>query len=411
MRAAALFIRANILLITKDVRASCQCFVSQQHFSMGSITSLCSSALSRPLSAQLQILTDTSATVIALLALTLAVASSVLFQLHRLLGSERQLEWKLLMPFCVTTVLGCSLGCACWSFNLIGLTAAFKALQVASCAPYAQENARTFYSLAWFDVLYPLSFCALVFCKCCVAHRLLRFNVTSPSASFVKGEKTVVVFIVAASSIMVAGGITSAAFFTIGARGWSDVSSSYTNATADCDPFDPKIAIATGNINKAFSIQSVVLWGEAVILTLLVAAFSIITHVCRARLTFLREAVSNQQAVIVRSASLRITRTFMAVFVSIIGRFAFAVTFATSISLGPYSPNCGVCEDCQSTFYKLSQWLYLTPQIQACAVFTFAWFCLCSCVLPIVFAPVSLASRPLWWSLASPSPSMWRYLA
>ena len=351
---------------------------------MGSIASLCSSALIRPLSVQLQSLTVSSATVIAFLSVTLAVASSVLFQRYRLPRSEKQLEWRLLLPFCLTTVLGCSLGCAVWSFNLVGLTAAFTALQVASCAPYAQENARIFYSLAFFDALYPLSVCALVFCKCCVADRLLRFNVASPSSSFVKGEKAIVALIVAASSIMVAGGIASATFFTIGARGWSDVSSSYTNATAECDPFDPKIATAAGIINKAFSIRSVVLWGEAVILTLLVAAFSIATHVCRARLTFLRQAVSNQQAVLVNRASLRITRTFMAVFISIIGRFLFAVTFATSTALGPYNPECGVCEDCQSPFFKLSQWLVLTPQIQVCADSMVVCFCLCSCVLPMV---------------------------
>ena len=331
---------------------------------MGSIASLCSSALSKPLPAQLQILTDTEAAVIALLAVTLAVAFCVLFRVYRLPRSERQLEWRLLVPFCVTTVIGCSLGCASWSFNLIGLTAAFKALHVASCAPYAQENARIFYSLAFFDALYPLSVCALVFCKFCVADRLLRFNVASPSASFVKREKAVVALIVAASSIMVAGGIASATFFTMGARGWSDVSSSYQNATAACDPFDPNIAIAADNINKAFVVRSVVLWGEAAILTILVAAFSIATHVCKRRLTFLRHAVSDQQAAVVHSASLRITRTFMAVFVSIIGRFVFAVTFATSTALGPYSPDCGVCENCQSPFFMLSQWLFLTPQIQ-----------------------------------------------
>ena len=100
----------------------------------------------------------------------------------------------------MTTVIVCSLGCASWSFNLVGLTAAFEALHVASCAPYALENSRIFYSLAFFDALYPLSVCALVFCKFCVADRLLRFNVASPSASFVKREKAVVALIVAASS-------------------------------------------------------------------------------------------------------------------------------------------------------------------------------------------------------------------
>jgi len=226
----------------------------------------------------------------------------------------------------------------------------------------------------------------------------------------VKGEKAIVALIVAASSIMVAGGIASATFFTIGARGWSDVSSSYTNATAECDPFDPKIATAAGIINKAFSIRSVVLWGEAVILTLLVAAFSIATHVCRARLTFLRQAVSNQQAVLVNRASLRITRTFMAVFISIIGRFLFAVTFATSTALGPYNPECGVCEDCQSPFFKLSQWLVLTPQIQVCADFMVVYVHACCqwCFTNCVFFT---RGRPLWWSSASPSPSMLRCLA
>jgi hypothetical protein len=140
----------------------------------------------------------------------------------------------------------------------------------------------------------------------------------------------------------------------------------YSNSTDACSSSDPHIAVAVGNINKAFDIRSFVLWCEAAILAMLVAVFSVATHICRSRLALLYGLVSDSQALIVRQASLRISRTFISVFVCIIGRFLFSATFATSTSLGPYSPNCNVCGDCQSKFFMLSQYLFLSPQIQVC---------------------------------------------
>jgi hypothetical protein len=337
---------------------------------MGSIASACSSALNRPLSEQLQILLSMEATVIALLAVTMVVASTVLFKAFRLSQSERSLDWRLLVPFCTTTFIGCSLGCICRYFNLIGLTSNYNALylqtQTGSCATYAELNSMLFDAFVLLIAFYPTSVCALVFCMLCVADRLLRFNSASPSDSFLRWQNFVLFLVAAASCVMVASGISSAIFFSIGARDWAYVASMYSNSTDACSSSDPHIAVAVGNINKAFDIRSFVLWCEAAILAMLVAVFSVATHICRSRLALLYGLVSDSQALIVRQASLRISRTFISVFVCIIGRFSFSATFATSSSLGPYSPDCNVCGDCQSKFFMLSQYLFLSPQIQVC---------------------------------------------
>lgn len=276
------------------------------------------------------------------------------------------------MPFCITTIIGCALGCACRYLNLVGLTSNYNALylqtQTGSCSTYAELNSINFGAFVFLIAIYPTSVGALVFCMLCVADRLLRFNSALPSDSFLKWQSFVLALIAAASCVMIASGISSAVYFSIGARDWAYVASLYSNSTDACRSVDPHIAVAVGNINKAFDIRSFVLWCEAAILAMLVAVFSVATHVCRSRLALLKGLVSDSQARIVRKASLRISRTFISVFVCIIGRFLFSATFATSTALGPYSPHCNPCDDCQSTFFMLSQYLFLSPQIQVCHV-------------------------------------------
>lgn len=72
---------------------------------MVSIHELCSKALSRSLDDLLADLHASQATVIALMALTLLAACRVLFRWFLLPEDDKEKEWRLLVPFCVTSIL------------------------------------------------------------------------------------------------------------------------------------------------------------------------------------------------------------------------------------------------------------------------------------------------------------------
>ena len=322
---------------------------------MVSIHELCSKALSRSLDDLLADLLASQATVIALMALTLLAACRVLFRWFLLPEDDKEKEWRLLMPFCVTSIIACALSCACWSLNIAALGTSYRNVKKegsALCSNIFRDYIASFVSLTAFTVLYPLCVCAHAVCKFCIVDRLLRFNASEAAlGAIVRWERLAVALLIVGCISLVACGIVACIWFYSVAQHLSMVQSSYTNSTARCSADDPNILKAIATMNIAFDRSSDMHTCEAAVLTLIVASFSVATYLCRQRLNS------------VHRKALSIARTFMLVFLAIVARFAYVVTNASSMR-GNLNAQCGSCDSCQQPLYALKLWLDLTPWLE-----------------------------------------------
>jgi hypothetical protein len=299
----------------------------------------------------------------------------MLFRWLRINQELRLREWRLYGWFSGLMLCGSCVGAVTWAAWMHVLINLFIGTNDSTISA-SQRNFHFAAARSWrvvFSVTYALEFLCLTVALLSVLDRMFKFAAPSGEAfrRWVLSARTVMALVVVVNVVGLAGNIAGAVAFARAAEMYLIASESFAaNNTA---AGDSNVVLANDEVQRANFIVSVQSLCEAVVLLLIVAAFTIVALACARRIntvsSALIDAASREQVSALATGKMlrrQIVRTTAFVFVTFLLRSVYSTMYAVAYQQQDFAKPCSgrdkLCDaNCYNVYTHIVGWMVLTP--------------------------------------------------
>ncbi len=223
-----------------------------------------------------------------------------------------------------------------------------------------------------FKVTYAIDFLCLSVAKLTVLDRLSDFAVGASLAKhWVTGWRTVLVAVVTANLVGVAGNVAAAVHYYL--RADLLMSVSFDLAADNFTIANSKFDQVADELQHALAISSIQAFCEVAVLLLIVLSFAVVGVACARRISSAFSRVDAADVILIAGKQLRrqIVYTTFTIFVTFFTRSVYSTISAIANSLQDFSnisrkcPGTSTCDDiCFNVFTHITFWMLRTPEFQ-----------------------------------------------
>jgi hypothetical protein len=284
--------------------------------------------------------------------------------------------WLLYGWFTALMACGSCVGTVAWAARMMNLVNFFKANTSPTIVQRMSFAAINYSWIAAFLVTYAVEFLCLSASKLLVLDRMSVFAAPQGSEGlqtlWAAAGRVVMAAVVLGNAAGLAANAAAAVYFHTAAQAASEASSAYAaNRTADSLSL---VLLSREEVQLGSSVASVQSFCEVVVLLLVVVAFAVVGVLSARRVNARLVGVdaASHAAATGRAIRRRMIGTTAFVFVAFVLRAAFSTLFAFgNAAANQYSPteSCPkICDECNSDYFLMSQWLAYTPEFQVLIV-------------------------------------------